>query len=381
MLNPIQLGKKSSKASSGLPQTWQPPCPSGTHTLKVLERRNGGDESSDDETQPCKTRGNHNAASPPLLLIQAAKSDDCARLKSLLTDGHAAVELRDQHGATALSWASRHGNVEMISMLLAHRAPVDAADSMQWSPLMEAAFSRAPDAVRELLSAGANARHENRSNESALSIARDVKSEACVDLLVGALSREEALVDCAKSGDVHRMNALLQADGGLELLASACALLHTSQRHHSERCTLLHWASANGSTRGHVSCIEALVEHRCAVDGAAPGSGWTSLMAAASNHQVDAVRALLAARADPLLVDSSGGRASGFAAGSRECEELLERAEAAALEQQQRQVSIQGVVAATGLVMPRASVHSAVSRALSRLSGRRRSVKPMDPIM
>lgn len=51
---------------------------------------------------------------------------------------------------------------------------------------------------------------------------------------------------------------------------------------------------------------------------------------AASNHQADAVRALLAARADPLRTDRRGKRASGYATGSRSCEAMLEHAEVAA---------------------------------------------------
>ena len=224
MLAPIQLGK--SHCVTGVPPTWQPPCPGGSHTLKVLERRNGGDDSSDEDFEQC--------SSAPLPLIHAAKNDDYAQLESLLSNGRAThlIDSRDQSGATALTWAARHGNVKSVSLLLARNSSVDAADAMRWTPLMEASFSKAPAVVRALLAASANPRLENRGYENALSVARDVKSAACIDLLAATLSREEALIDCAKSGDVQRMNQLLDAaesgsGGGIELLASASYMLRS----------------------------------------------------------------------------------------------------------------------------------------------------------
>jgi ankyrin repeat protein len=276
---------------SGLPRTWNPPCPSGEHYLNVLDRRNGRDEDLDWVHQS-------NARADDV--VAAAKLGAVCELRALLDSG-CTVASRDTDGVTALIWASRRGHVPCIALLLDRCADVDAQDRMGNTALMAAASSNYPEAVQKLLAAGASPRVVNHEYETALHGARDVNSSACIAQLASALSAEERLLEAAKSGDVAQLSELLEA--GVKL--TAVDELLQSQSRHQERCTVLHWASAHG----HPACILTLLEHGAVVD-AADRCGWTPLMAAVGNWQPDAVRTLLASRANVWQRDSSGRTAS-----------------------------------------------------------------------
>lgn len=155
-----------------------------------------------------------------------------------------------------------------------------------------------------------------------------MRGTACIELLGSALTGPELLIDAAKNGDARRLLAVIES--GVSL-ASADELLRL-QRHHHERCTLLHWASAECVSPGHAECIRTLVAHRADVN-ASDLHGWTPLMAAVSNHQADAVRVLLAASADPTRCDRAartaldhatrGPGSTAISSASRECVVLL----------------------------------------------------------
>ena len=194
-------------------------------------------------------------------------------------------------------------------------------DALGWTPLHEAAASNAPDQVAQLLQAGANARCLTREYESALDAARQVKSASCVALLLAALSPEERLLDAAKCGDVPQLQAAFAAGASVEAANAALRFQH----HHHERSTVLHWASAEGSSEGHVRCIAALLSQGADVN-ACDRRLWTPLLAAVTNHQPRAVAALLAAKANPLLRDCSHRTSLDHASGPggcRECAELI----------------------------------------------------------
>ena len=312
---PINIG--APPQPSGLPKTWNPPCPAGEHYLKVLERVNGADGGSSDEEEDGRRSC---SAAMGDQLIAAAKEESCARMASLL-DTNVPVDVRDANGGTALSWSAKLGHCQGIALLLSRSADVDAVDKMGWSPLQEAAGAAEADAVAMLLAAGANPRLENRSMESAMSHARERRSAPCIALLRGALSPEEVAIDAAKNGDADHLDAML--DGCATSIQRADAAL-SSQRHHRERSSLLHWASCNG----HLACAQLLLRRKANVDAHAV-NGWTPLMAAVTSHEAAVVQLLCGARASLHLRDSTGKVALDHASkptGSPECAELLRRA-------------------------------------------------------
>ena len=205
---------------------------------------------------------------------------------------------------------------------LAFHKQIDLTEHLGWTALMEAAFGNQPSVVQLLLAAHADPRLENRQFESAITNAREVGSAACVALLSAALSPEERLLEAAKSGDAERLEATLLA--GFD--AGTLDHLLRSQVHHSEHCTLLHWAGAHG----HVSCIQRLLAHGAVVDARAPGGGPTALLSAKRNWHLDAVRALLDARADPLLASSGGLIIGGLPVSCNPCAGIIEEAAAEA---------------------------------------------------
>ena len=254
-------------------------------------------------------------------LIKAAKQPEhgAASLQILLSSGYD-PDARDEDGATALLWASRNGSADCVRILLEAKASVNVHDNLGWTPLMAASFSNSPEAVRALLEGGADPRVETKDSfETALVSAREVGSKACVELISGALSADELLVEAAKGGDVRQLDAALAKGASLD----GAALLLRSQAHHRERCTPLHWACANG----HVACAQRLIDVGCDVD-AADSRGWTPLMAATCEWQRQAVRALLTASADPWRQNSAGHTAlSCIAPGSSNpCVALLQEA-------------------------------------------------------
>ena len=265
----------------------------------MLERRNGGEPAAD-EADRCSVHARVQQAVAARGFISAAKRGDLMALQADAVH----VDVRDEDGATALAMASRYGHAKCIALLLERHAAVDAADDMGWTPLMEAAYGNHADVVGLLLAAGANPRVESHAFESALSNAREVNSRTCVSLLGAALSAEEQVLEAAKGGDAARLGELLHA--GVDLTVVDRSLRF--QVHHHERCTVLHWASANG----HVACVARLLEHGAAVD-AAGSDGWTPLMAAVCNHEPAVVRALLGAGADARRLDASGNAALTFA--------------------------------------------------------------------
>ena len=240
----------------------------------------------------------------------------------LLDEAGCSIDACDADGCTPLAWAARHGQTDCILLLLSRGAAVDPIEKLGWTPLMEAAFGNHPDTVRALLDARANPRLENRQLESALSNAREVHSEACVALLCAALSGAEVLLDACQSGDARRVRETLASGVAL---ADVDDFLARRQSHHRERSTALHWASANG----HVACIAELLQHGACVDAADAASGWTPLMAAVANHQIKAVAALVAARADPLRQSAAGSSPMSAACrAGNPCKALLEAAAA-----------------------------------------------------
>ena len=173
MGGPIQIGGQPQ--ASGLPRTWQRPCPGGKHYLNVLEQRNGGDESSDDDEQLRPQPGRVRRCVVNDNVVAAAQAGSSDQVRALLDDGGSSNARDAFEGTAALSWASRHGHTECVELLVYRRAMIDATDQLGWTALMEASAGSHLDAVGVLLAAGANVRLENRNYESALSLAREVQ--------------------------------------------------------------------------------------------------------------------------------------------------------------------------------------------------------------
>ena len=85
------------------------------------------------------------------------KAGDACGVADLLSQGHIPDAERDASGRTPLLWAADAGDAELVALLLAAGANVNAADEDGGSPLLHAALCGHELAARALLHAGADA--------------------------------------------------------------------------------------------------------------------------------------------------------------------------------------------------------------------------------
>lgn len=92
---------------------------------------------------------------------------------------------RDELGRTPLMNAARAGDLKSVQHLLKHRAdPNLATHKARWTALMWAARRGNPDVVTALLEAGANADLTDAKGQTALAIAKRFNRSSAADLLI-----------------------------------------------------------------------------------------------------------------------------------------------------------------------------------------------------
>jgi ankyrin repeat protein len=122
-------------------------------------------------------------AAPEGLLADAAMRGEKQAVRSLL-DQHAAVNLAQADGTTALHWAVRQNNADMASMLIEAGADVKAVNRYGITPIHLAAVNGNARLIEMLLDAGVSANSATPGGESALmSAARTGKVDAAKLLL------------------------------------------------------------------------------------------------------------------------------------------------------------------------------------------------------
>jgi hypothetical protein len=89
-------------------------------------------------------------------LLEAARRGDTRNVERLLSRG-AVVDARSAYGRTALDVAAGKGNLDVVKLLIKHKANVNARDSFYHAtPLTWAAMSHRKEVVKALLEAGAS---------------------------------------------------------------------------------------------------------------------------------------------------------------------------------------------------------------------------------
>jgi len=90
-------------------------------------------------------------------LLEAAVANRADLVSQMLANGEV-PEQTGYGGQTALAFAARHGNIEMVNQLLKAKAPVNARDLVKQTPLHEAAAAGHSKVVSRLLDARADFR-------------------------------------------------------------------------------------------------------------------------------------------------------------------------------------------------------------------------------
>jgi ankyrin repeat protein len=228
------------------------------------------------------------AADSPI--AAAALKGDKAAVRTLIKDG-ADVNAASGDGTTALHWAVRADDVEMVDALVRAKANVNAKDPDGVTPLAIACANANPAMIRKLLAAGADANTADPAGETVLMIA-------------------------ARMGNVDGVKALL--DAGAQVNAkdteAGTALMVAVRANHAEVVKFLidRGAEVDAATRvgktparrppnaGGGSHGAGIVRGGWPDRGyqeATPG-GMTALLYAARDGRLEIVRMLLAAGAD-----------------------------------------------------------------------------------
>ena len=127
--------------------------------------------------------------------VAAVRRNDLQGLKDLLHSNQNAVYDVDSKDYSALHWAARNGNLDLVDTLLASSADVDAVQHSRRTPLMYAAMHGSVEICRALLKHGATVDAIDNSEETALIFAVRGGHTAPVELLLsyGAAANVENL--------------------------------------------------------------------------------------------------------------------------------------------------------------------------------------------
>ncbi len=121
----------------------------------------------------------------------AAVADDPQTLKVLLDNGASAKLTTSIYDGTALIAAAHLGHEECVRLLIAHGAPLDHVNNLNWTAAIEAVIlgdggKRHQQTLKYLIDAGANTRLVDANGKTPLDHARSRKFAVMVQMLKAA---------------------------------------------------------------------------------------------------------------------------------------------------------------------------------------------------
>lgn len=239
----------------------------------------------------------------PELLEADARAAALAALERGADPGERAAD-----GSTALHWATYRGDLELMRLLLARGAAVDAANDFGATPLSIAAVDADPAVIKLLLDAGAAADRRNADNESALMVVARAGNVESARLLI----EHGADVNAAESvaGQTALMWAAAQRHPDMvRLLLEAGAQVHAASTFNDWQRVVTaepriktlhdggHTALFYAAREGCRDCVAALLDAGADVNAADPW-GITPLLTALSNMHFDTAALMVERGAD-----------------------------------------------------------------------------------
>jgi ankyrin repeat protein len=253
------------------------------------------------------------AATPPL--VAAMKSGDRATALELARD-KSAVLAAEADGTTALHWAVRGDDLELVDRLLHNGADVQAANRYGVTPIHLAAVNGNAAMLERLIKAGANPNAAGADGETALmTVARGGHVDAAESLL-----KHGATVDARETwhGQTALMWAAAQGHPAMirALVAHGADVNARSNVEPWERQVTAEprdkWLPPGGLTpllfaarEGCVECISVLAELGANVNATAP-DGISAIVIALINGHYDVAGAAIEAGTDVNLLDYVG---------------------------------------------------------------------------
>jgi ankyrin repeat protein len=216
-------------------------------------------------------------------LIDAVKAGNRDAVRALLKQPAAALKPVEGDGATALHYAVRADDLELVRLLLAAGASVGAATREGITPLALAAINGSSRLTEILLEAGANPNAALPEGETVLMTAARTGRPEVVQLLL------------KHGADINAR----------ENWFGETALIWAAAENHDEAVRLLirHGADVNARSKA----LE--VPRRRNGQSILPLGSWTPLMYAARQNSVEATKALIDAGADMNQTDPDGATA------------------------------------------------------------------------
>lgn len=275
---------------------------------RPIDRGSQNPQTATGNTPPSLRPGQNAAAArtPPSGLVFAAQRGDVEDVKRRLAAGEDPNAFDPASMRTALHWAAKNNNVEVIDALVAGGADVRVVEKMGRPPISLAAESGSVAAIERLLKAKAdpNARDEYGGSPvlwaSGLGTPEAVKAllDAGADPNVQDSNGITPLMWAANVGDPRNV-AVLASSKGLDLNAVDKVSGET--------------ALMRAARNGKLDAIKVLVDSGATVD-TRSRDGWTALLFACQSGNLETVKALVGAKADLKATGPGGLNAADLAA-------------------------------------------------------------------
>lgn len=236
------------------------------------------------------------AAGVDLRLLDAVRSGDQQAVRSLL-EQHADVTATQTDGTTPLAWAVHQDDLEIADLLIRAGSTVNAANDYGITPLSLACVNRSTAMVEKLLQAAANPNISDPTGET-------------------------PLMACARTGNVDAVKLMIAhgADVNLkETQREQTALMMAVAEKHAEVVRALVDSGADVNARSRISTLDPPVRSPTYfpdVHFPTTTGGFTPLLFAAQQGDIESARILLEAGANVDYATSEDGSALGVAAAS-----------------------------------------------------------------
>src|SRR4051812_26751849 len=212
-------------------------------------------------------------------LVEALKSGDTAAAQALLQK-RADVNVPEADGTTALHWAVRMNDLNLVNRLLRAGANPKAANRYEVTPIQLACLNGSAEAVGRLIEAGESANATGPYGETALMV-------------------------CARSGNPETARVLVDQGATVDAVESwrgQTALMWATAERHPEMMKVLIAAGADVNARSALQHWERqrTLEPR---DKWLPEGGLTPLLFAAREGCAECEKVLIDAKADINVVD------------------------------------------------------------------------------
>jgi ankyrin repeat protein len=238
-------------------------------------------------------------------LVMAARKGDKAEVGKLLDDG-ARIDAPDSAGGrTAMHWAAKEGQLEVVTLLIERGADLTVKDRAGKTPLCIAAESGKADVVQRILDASGDRKSElvnmqDRLGGTSLMWASALGTPECVELLLSSGAEVNVkdkngltpLLWAAGIGDPRTVTMLL--DRGADMAVADNLTGDT--------------AIMRAARNGKLESLGVLIERQADVK-AANRQGMTAWLIAAANGKLEKLKALQQAGSDVNARDTRGWNA------------------------------------------------------------------------